>query len=76
MGGAVTVNLESLAAVLHGPAADEVDRMLDELCPDDLSAGEMVTLATVLASAYERKQLLEVPPADLKLVRARKRKRT
>ena len=66
---------EDLISYAHGTAGNEVDRMLDELCREDLTAGEMVATEVILRGARERKQAAENPPAVLKMVRPRKRKR-
>lgn len=66
---------EDLVSIAHGVAGDECGDLLDQLSQNDLTASELVAMAMILRGAMERKQAYEREPADLKLVRARRRKR-
>ena len=60
---------DDLISYAHGTAGDSLAGLLDQLCREDLTAGEMIAIAVILRGAFDRKQASENPPADLKLVR-------
>jgi hypothetical protein len=57
-----TTTLEGLVSYAHGTASDEVADLLDQLCREDLTAGEMIAIAVILRGAFDRKQALSSRP--------------
>ncbi|MBY0287490.1 MAG: hypothetical protein K2X52_10110 [Mycobacteriaceae bacterium] len=65
---------DDLAALLFHPAADEVERVLGSgMDYEDLTPCELVTMANILRTAWDRKQARLNPPVVLKMARNRSR---
>lgn len=65
-------SFDDLAALLFHPAADEVTRVLGSgMNYEDMTPCELVTMANILRTAWERKQTRLNPPVVLKMARNR-----
>jgi hypothetical protein len=73
-----TTSIDQLAGVLRSPVAWEVNDLLDELHPDDLTTCELVAMLAILRGVMARMSDSDThtPPATLTLLRPKSTRQT
>jgi hypothetical protein len=67
--------VDDIAAILLPAARTELNQLMGEVKPIDLTAMEVVTMLTVLRGAHERVRPAS-PPVQLSLVRPKRKRRS
>jgi hypothetical protein len=67
--------VEGLAELCRYAAIGEIQQLMAEINPPDLSAMELIAMLTVLRSAHDRNEAEQTPPPVLELVRSGRRAR-
>ncbi len=68
-------NIDQLANILRPSALREMNVLMGEMRPSDLTSCELVTILTALRAAAERKRTVDTPPVQLSVVRPQRRRK-